>query len=444
MHSHSAAPSPTGAEPAVTIRRWQRAAEVAAITLITLAALVARLLWLEEIPPGLFYDEAYKGLDALAMLRDRTLPMFFPGNFGREPLFIWIEAGTQALFGAEPIVLRTTIAVLATLSVPALYLATRELLGRLPALFAAAVLPFTLWHLVVSRVALRFAMLPLVECLAVWALARGMRTGRRLDFALAGLLIAACLYTYTAARMLPLLLVGAAIGAVILRPQLVRARWRAALLVPAVATLALLPLALYFAHNPLAFSGRIEQVVATDQAVVDPRFGPGDPGTIRDNPVRTALMFWVAGDQNLRTNLPGRPVFDPLMGGVFALGIVMALVSGRPAGWFTLAWLVVLLLPSALSAYAPHYPRAIGALPPAAALAGLGLATVVRFGGRFGRGGLFVGAAIAVALTVNSARLTLRDYFDGWANELGTYQAFDTGIWDLGRAMRDLPPTTTL
>lgn len=151
MHSLSAAPSPTGADRTVTIRRWQRAAEVAAITLITLAALVARLLWLEEIPPGLFYDEAYKGLDALAMLRDRTLPVFFPGNFGREPLLIWIEAGTQAVFGAEPIVLRTTIAVLATLSVPALYLATRELLGRLPALFAAAVLPFTLWHLVVSR-----------------------------------------------------------------------------------------------------------------------------------------------------------------------------------------------------------------------------------------------------------------------------------------------------
>ncbi|MCS6803044.1 MAG: glycosyltransferase family 39 protein [Chloroflexota bacterium] len=420
------------------------ALEAAAVLLLTGLALIARLIWLDEIPPGLFYDEAYKGLDALAMLRDRTLPVFFPGNFGREPLFIWIEAGTQALFGAEPIVLRSTIALLAALSVPALYLAARELVGRLPALFAAAVFPFTLWHLVVSRVALRFAMLPLVECLAVWLLARGMRTGRRFDFALAGLLFAACLYTYTAARMLPLLLIVAAIGAVALRPALMRQRWRAALLLPLTAAFALLPLGHYFLQNPLAFSGRVSQVVATDQPVVDPSFGPGDPGTLRDNPVRTLLMFWAAGDQNLRTNLPGRPVFDPLMGSVFALGILAALVSRQPAGLFTLAWLGIMLLPSALSTYAPHYARAIGALPPAATLAGLGLATVVRAGERFGRTGALAGITIAVAITAFSARLTLHDYFDRWANELGTYQAFDTGIWELGRAMRDLPATTTL
>ena len=149
-------------QPTLTLRlrRWLPALEGGVVLFVTCAALVTRLLWLDEVPPGLFYDEAYKGLDALTMLRDRTLPVFFPGNFGREPLFIWVLAATQALFGDEPIVLRTTVATIGALTVPALYLATRELFGRLPALFAAAVLPFTLWHLVVTRVALRFAMLP--------------------------------------------------------------------------------------------------------------------------------------------------------------------------------------------------------------------------------------------------------------------------------------------
>ncbi|GIW06997.1 MAG: hypothetical protein KatS3mg060_1802 [Dehalococcoidia bacterium] len=450
-HRSAAVPSPAaGASPASpatasTPQHWLPAAEAAAVILLTIVALAVRLLWLDEIPPGLFYDEAYKGLDALQMLRERSLPMFFPGNFGREPLFIWILAGAQALFGAEPIVLRTTIVVLAALTVPALYLATRELLGRLPALFAAAVLPFTLWHLVVSRVALRFVLLPLVECLAIWLLARGMRTGRRRDFAFAGLFVAACLYTYTAARMLPLLLAVGALGALILRPKLALARWRPALLTPAVAILALLPLGLYFVQNPLAFGGRVDQVVAGWEPVVDPRFGPGDPGTIRENPVRTALMFWVAGDQNLRTNVPGRPVFDPVLGIAFAIGIGAALAgSRRPAGLFTLAWLGVMLLPSALSTYAPHYARAIGALPPAAALAGLGLATVAQAGARFGRAGAIAGLAVALAALLFSARLALADYFDVWANDLGTYRAFDTGIWELGLAMRALPSETTL
>ena len=57
----------------------------------------------------------------------------------------------------------------------------------------------------------------------------------------------------------------------------------------------------------------MNQVLAGEPAVPDPRFGPGDPGSLLENPLRTLGMFILAGDQNLRTNLPGRPVFDPAM-----------------------------------------------------------------------------------------------------------------------------------
>ncbi|MFN8534647.1 MAG: glycosyltransferase family 39 protein [Dehalococcoidia bacterium] len=412
---------------------------MAVVVGITGAALVARLIWLDEIPPGLYYDEAFEALDALTMLRDRTLPVFFPGNFGREPLFIWLLAFSQGLFGAEPVVIRTTAGLVGALTVPALYLATRELLGRLPALFAAAILPFTLWHLIVTRIALRFVLLPLLLCLAVWLMARGLRTGKGRDFALAGLAFAGCLATYTAARLVPLLIGLAALGVLLIRPRLAARRWRAALWLPVVATIALLPLGWYFIQNPLAFGGRVDQVTAGDAAAPNPSFGPGDPGSIRENPLRTAGMFLIAGDQNLRTNLPGRPVFDSVMGTAFILGLVAAVTGQRRfGGIFVLAWLVIMAIPSAISTYAPHYARAIGALPAAAALAGLGLATVVRLGERLGRGGLAVGAILAVGALVWSARLTVWDYFDVWANDLGTYTAFDTGIYDLGLAMRSV------
>ncbi|MCL6649074.1 MAG: glycosyltransferase family 39 protein [Chloroflexi bacterium] len=425
--------------PTPRIPRWVEGALVVALTL---AALAARLLWLDEIPPGLFYDEAYEGLDALAMLRDHTLPVFFPGNFGREPLFIWLLAVSQALFGAEPTVLRATAGVVGALTVPATYLVTRILFGRLAALAASAILPLTLWHLTVTRTALRFTLLPLVECLAIWLLCRGIQRGRRRDFALAGLGFAACGYTYTAARALPLLLLGAVVGLVVVRPPLARARWRAALWLPLVLGLALAPLLSYFLQNPLAFSGRMNQVLAGEPAVSDPRFGPGDPGSLLENPLRTLGMFILAGDQNLRTNLPGRPVFDPVMAACFLLGVGAALGGRRGwAGAFALFWLLVMLLPSALSTYAPHFGRAIGALPPAAALAGLGVATLATIGQRVGRRATVVSGALAVGVVLFSSQGTLRTYFEVWANELGTYTAFDAGIFTLGVAMRPLPPS---
>ena len=60
---------------------------------ILLVAVLFRLWRLDAIPPGLFGDEATDGLDALDVLAGRGA-IFFPANFGREGLHMWIVAGT--------------------------------------------------------------------------------------------------------------------------------------------------------------------------------------------------------------------------------------------------------------------------------------------------------------------------------------------------------------
>ena len=82
---------------------------------------------------------------------------------------------------------------------------------------------------------------------------------------------------------------------VVVRLQLARARWRAALWLPQVLALALAPLLRDFLQNPLAFSGGMNQALAGEPVVPDPCFGPGDPSSLLENPLPTLGMFILRG-----------------------------------------------------------------------------------------------------------------------------------------------------
>ena len=84
--------------------------ELLAVLAIFLVALALRTYRLQEWPPGLFNDEAANGLDGLAVLRGER-PLFFPRNTGREPLFLYLQAGMMALLGPTPYALRLTAAI---------------------------------------------------------------------------------------------------------------------------------------------------------------------------------------------------------------------------------------------------------------------------------------------------------------------------------------------
>ena len=54
-------------------------------------ATVLRLWAIDRLPPGLYFDEAADGLDATRVLAG-VRPIFFTGNYGREPLSIYAQA----------------------------------------------------------------------------------------------------------------------------------------------------------------------------------------------------------------------------------------------------------------------------------------------------------------------------------------------------------------
>ena len=83
----------------VTLSPWLH------LALILLGAAFFRLWQIEGIPPGLFGDEATDGLDALDVLAGRGA-VFFPANYGREGLHMWIVAAMFQLMGVTPLALR--------------------------------------------------------------------------------------------------------------------------------------------------------------------------------------------------------------------------------------------------------------------------------------------------------------------------------------------------
>jgi 4-amino-4-deoxy-L-arabinose transferase-like glycosyltransferase len=179
-------------------------------------AFFLRFWQLDSLPPGLNHDEAYNGLDALALIGRETFPIFhegweiyaqdvhdegpvyqtttpafLEGNFGREPLAAYFMAVSIFLFGATPIALRLVIALAGTLAVLATYGAAYELtqvdeesagykstfdtIRSLTPLLAAFVVAVHFPALVLSRYGVRAMLFVPLEGLVVFLFWRGIR-----------------------------------------------------------------------------------------------------------------------------------------------------------------------------------------------------------------------------------------------------------------------------
>lgn len=348
-----------------------RSIEAGIVILITVVAAVLRLVAIDRWPPGLYHDEAFNGLDALGVLRGH-LPIFFEANNGREPLFIYLQAISVALFGRSPGALRIVSALVGTFTVPAVYLAGRVLQSRRVGLLAAALAATTVWAVNLSRVGFRAVTLPLVAALALALMWRGLRYRCPWSMLGAGALFGLSLYTYLAARFGVLTLLFFIIYIALFHRGMLWPRGWALLI--AAALLVAAPLGLYFAAHWEGTLGRAGQV-----SIASPSIHGGRPWlTLARHMVATAGLFFVRGDFIPRHNVPLRPVYDPLMGAAFVLGVSLCLRHARrdPACGLLLIWLGTFLLPTVLAEGAPHMLRASGVLPVLFVFPAIGLAAV--------------------------------------------------------------------
>ncbi|MBI4790434.1 MAG: glycosyltransferase family 39 protein [Chloroflexi bacterium] len=427
--------------------------EILAVTAILLLAAFLRLYRLDELPPGLHYDEAFNATEAQKVLAGGERPLFFTGDLTEEPMAIYVTSIFFGLFGVSPWTLRLVSAVAGTLTVAALYALARSLFAsRFAAALAALTLAILYWHVNFSRLGMEPIFLPLMLTLAFAFLWRGLTPhplppfplppllnlnvgsgegggGERGRGVRAGFFLAATMYTYKSSLFVPLL-VAAFLGLEILVQRGFWARHRRGLAVVAlVAVLAFAPLGLYFVTHPSEFLERPGSVMVSAPL---------------DNVGRVTAMFFVQGDENPRSNLPLRPALDPFLAIGFVAGLVACVVRIRkPEARFMLLWLGVMVLPSVLTDFAPHFGRSIGATPAIALIVAYGFTAILA---KLPRQNwlLLPGYCLLAAGMATSSYATVHDYFDVWGSRTGLFDSFDVGHLSLARKMRERPANEVL
>ncbi|TKJ30716.1 MAG: hypothetical protein CEE40_04280 [Chloroflexi bacterium B3_Chlor] len=416
--------------------------ELVFLLLIMLVASFLRLYRLDEVPPGLHGDTAYKGVAANRILRGEAYPIFFEESWGGvEPMYLYLLAASFHLFGNTPQVIQGLSAAVGIITVPLLYLLARELLrSRLVGLLASFWLATSYWHVSWSRLGWESILVPPFVIATVWLLWRALEAGQWRFFIGAGVSLGLSLYTYQGMRFLPIFL-AVYLGYRILTEKAFWQAFRAKLtLFALVALLVFLPLGGYYVTHPDTFLRRAGEV-----SIFNPEKNPHGPlRSLVTSAAKIVGMYNLRGDRLWRHNIPGRPVFDPLTSVCFLLGVGVSVMKWRESAYsLLLFWLVVMSLPPVLTPPydVPHFTRSIGALPAACMFPAIAVQSAwlwIRNRDPSPRVRRLFWAAVS-AILVTTTVLTYRDYFVTWAgNDDLRDDYFDGQFLDLGTAMNEL------
>jgi hypothetical protein len=417
---------------------------------IMLIAAWLRLWRLPEVPPGLWYDEAYNAMDALWMLDQRSPQVFLVNNTGREPMYHYLAALSLSVLGATPYALRLVSALIGVVTIPLVYRWVTRFFAGAPergwlGLITAAGLTFSMWHVVMSRLGFRAILIPFFVVLTIHLFWLGCCRKSLVYFMGAGLALGLSQYTYLSARVLPLLF-----GAFVLIWTIVDRHeqrkqeffnWVGLLVMAIGVALVFLPLGMFLLDDPGAFFSRTGQVFVFD------RISQGQV-TIMDHLLASIRLFVDGYDEGWRHNLVGQPAFDWLSLVGFWIGLLITIRRVRQSTYlFLIAGLPVLWFPALLSVTPVHALRLAGLLPIVYTLMAVGLVAVARtMAGRWPGRATFAGLNLVmfVLVVLVSGSRTVVDYFFRWARAPGVYVSFDGPVADLTHQLLNYSETADI
>jgi len=357
---------------------------------IVVFAALLRVLSLDRVPLGFWYDEAFYSLNALSIGRNHWPIFFVLDGHPAEPLFIYSLAAFFKLFGSTVFVARLHSAVWGTALVALMYPFAKRVVGERWALLACLVTAVFRWPLHFSRTVFRAILPPVFVLLVVIFFLRWREKRRLSDAVLCGASMGAGLYTYLSFRLVPLLWLGW-VAWLWWRGEIRwRHDWRGLATIVFTCLIVFAPLGWDYLRNPMHFTGRMDEVsmfrknveIRQPDGSIKTEVLPKTPGeVVRDlasNAWAIVKMWTIRGDHVARHNLPHEPVFDWASGIVFYFGFVWCLwQAGRNEFAFLLPWWVVVFsLASVFSFGAPNILRMQGMIPAVVVIYVLGLRTL--------------------------------------------------------------------
>jgi len=357
------------------------------LAVVIAAAFLLRAYNIENIPAGIYPDEAVNGTDALLANESGNYRWFYTNNFGREGLFINLIAAAFKVFGVSVFALKFWPIIFGTLVVLGVFLLSAELFRDRPAfakaaadkraaLIAAYLTAFSFWAINFSRIAFRAIMMLPILVFSFYFIFRGLRTEKYRDFILAGLIFGLGFHTYIAFRIAPLILIILLLAILISQRNFLRRFWKKIAVFTACVFVSAFPLLLSFYQHPEYLQSRTGAI-----SVFSPEVNQGHLIKTLLRSIGLSLVkfnFW--GDQNWRHNYPPYPVLNPVVGVSFLIGLIYLTAKffhllflrfkkkTRDRKFviysFLLSWFFAMLIPEFLTAEGlPHCLRSIGTLP---------------------------------------------------------------------------------
>jgi hypothetical protein len=322
-------------------------------------------------------------------LLEGRFPIYYLGASGHEPLYHHLHAGAHAVLGFNVLSGHVLSVAFGLLSIALTYALVRRLFPTEPAIAAVAALPLAVsfWSLMYSRTAIRHISLPPLALGTFYTLWRQIDAPRAgvWGWGLTGLLLGATLYTYTAARLVPVLLAVFTAYLALVHRDLFHRHWRGMAVALVVMALLVAPLVAVVAEGR---TRRAIEGIGADARVTE-LAGPlrdlrdGNPRPVLRSMWKTLGMFHATGDPEWLYNIPGRPVFNLLGGALFWVGVGLCLYRWRrPRYFFVISWLGLGLLPAFVSVPAASLGHTILAQPAAYILPAVSIIWIHRQVGR--------------------------------------------------------------
>lgn len=423
---------------------------------ITLFGFALRSYHIESIPAGLYPDEAMNGIDAIEANETGKYRLFYPNNFGREGLFINIQALSLLAFGENIPALKLASGVFGSLAILGIGLLAWEVFrSRSAAVIGAFLLATSFWAVNFSRIGFRAIMVPFLLSFSFYFLFRGLRKGKLLPFAAAGFIFGLGLHTYIAFRLAPFILVFLLPFLMLSHERFLGRFWKHIVVFTLAAGIAAAPMFYAFATDPGILSSRSAAI-----SIFSPDVNGGDPwGTLVKTVGLSLIKYNFVGDMNWRHNYPPYPVLDPVIGTfflagfLFSLGMLGRLLRARirdgrrdtelPVHAFLLGGFLVMLAPEFLTNEGlPHALRSIGTQPFVFLYATIPIVFIYR---RFthARGGtrLAIASFLVLALA-GSAAWNITKYFVLFADRPEQHAAFDARTTNMATYLLGLPAGT--
>ncbi len=411
-----------------TLKPWVLLAGILAL------ALALRVYNLEQLPAGLWFDEADNLLEARQIAGDPGNAAVYAPSTNLPTLFLLPIAALVKLAGTAMTTGRIVAVAFGLAGIVTTFLFVRLAFGARIGLVAAFLVAVMRWDLNWSRIGVHGITAPFAAALIAYLTLRALRSGRVSDYGFAGASLGLGMWLYASLRMFPLV-----VGFMLLHHLLVQRpgmrRLVGRTLVMAVVALAVAApvVQVAFEDSDLFFdrtrSTAVFNVVPRDQVA----------SQITTSLAEHVMMFNERGDPNPRHNLPGAPMLDYLTGLFMLLGLGVALWRWRDVALFSLPfWMLFMVAPGVLTVpwEAPQSLRSITVIPAAAALAALAIGVAWRAGRE--APWIWVRRAATPALLALLSLIAYDNastYFDDQANDPRVYAAFSTDETLMARDM---------